>query len=335
MVRGWKKHLLYSVIIIIIGTLTYILIETVRVKNTGFETKTLWDWMDLLIIPFVLSGGAILLNRSERNTEREIALDRQQEAALQTYFDHMSELLLKNKLRTTQNAEVRDIARTRTLSVMRALDKRRKNLVVQFLREAKLIIDKNSILNDVKMNEIDLHSLDLREAFLQNADLKHANLQDVDLTGADLQGADLSLANLRGAKLFKTNLLRANLYKADLQGADLLKANLQEASLREADLKNASLAQAFLLFTDLSHANLQSAALFEAYLTDAYLVEAHLQGAYLKGANLQNTHLQGADFKGAYLIDADLMGALNISKEQLASAKSLKNTTMPDGTRHN
>ena len=109
MKQGWKEYLLYSGVIIAIGTLAYILVETIRAKNTGFETKTLWDWMELLIVPFVLAGGAFYLNRNERETEREvaqvraiedrelaenrailereIATDRQREAALQSYLD--------------------------------------------------------------------------------------------------------------------------------------------------------------------------------------------------------------------------------------------------------
>jgi len=98
----WKTCLLYPSLIIVGGGLIYILVETVKAKNTGFETKALWDWMELLIIPLVLAIGAFFLNQSERETERETAKDRQQEAALQAYIDNMSELLLKEKLRTTK-----------------------------------------------------------------------------------------------------------------------------------------------------------------------------------------------------------------------------------------
>ena len=90
----WKQYLLYASLMFVGGSLVFILIETVRAKNTGFETKTLSDWMELLIIPLFLAGGAFYLNRSERTTEREIAADRQQEAALQAYIDRMSELLI-------------------------------------------------------------------------------------------------------------------------------------------------------------------------------------------------------------------------------------------------
>jgi len=47
---GWKKFLQYAGIIIIGGGLLLVLVQNVRAKNTGFEVKTLWDWMDFLII---------------------------------------------------------------------------------------------------------------------------------------------------------------------------------------------------------------------------------------------------------------------------------------------
>jgi len=111
-----KKFFLYAIFIIIGGGFIFILIETIKAKNTGFETKTLWDWMALLIIPLFLAGGAFFLNLSERKAERRIAderrdedrkladeraeleraieKDRQQEAALQAYL-HLEDAYLE------------------------------------------------------------------------------------------------------------------------------------------------------------------------------------------------------------------------------------------------
>jgi hypothetical protein len=53
--------------------------------RTGFDTKTLWDWMELLIIPLVLAIGGFFFSRAERDAERKSADDRNQEATLQNY----------------------------------------------------------------------------------------------------------------------------------------------------------------------------------------------------------------------------------------------------------
>src|SRR5450755_85553 len=102
--------------------------------------KTLWDWLQLLIIPLVLALGGFMFNVLRDRTEHSIAEDNQRETALQAYFDKMSELLLSKPLHElAEDEEARQIARVRTLTVLRRLDTERKVSVLQFLQEAALI----------------------------------------------------------------------------------------------------------------------------------------------------------------------------------------------------
>ncbi|GAC1345667.1 MAG: hypothetical protein NVS2B12_39010 [Ktedonobacteraceae bacterium] len=113
--------------------------------------------------------------------------------------------------------------------------------------------------------------------------------------------------------LYKTNLIndvppivlldRANLEKADLHGEDLDNINLNST-----DLNGANLSGAHLRFSDLG----------EAQLNGADLSGVDLSGAILGGADLSNANLSGA----------------TVSSEQLAQAKSLKGTIMPNGSVH-
>jgi hypothetical protein len=57
--------------------------------------KTLWEWLQLLIIPVGLFLVAYWFNRAERRNDRDNTLDNQRQAVLQTYTDQVSELLLK------------------------------------------------------------------------------------------------------------------------------------------------------------------------------------------------------------------------------------------------
>src|SRR6266700_249485 len=109
--------------------------------------KALWDWLQLLIIPLVLAIAALLFNLANTHTEQDIAakryeqdqditakryeqdqkiaakryeqdqkiaLDKQREDLLQTYLDRMSELLLKEKLSSSEaRPEPRNVARVR------------------------------------------------------------------------------------------------------------------------------------------------------------------------------------------------------------------------------
>jgi uncharacterized protein YjbI with pentapeptide repeats len=300
--RFWWKNTsktLDAVVILMLVVLLAVIVVSIlgyayNLNWSGLHGKTFWDWLQLLIIPAVLAVGGYLFNyttsRTEREaatkrdqTERDIALDNQREAALQTYIDSMSELLLEKKLRESgEDDEVRTIARVRTLTVLPRLDGERKGSVLQFLYDSGLIQKDKKII-----------------------DLSGANLSD-----ANLSGAILIEANLRGVNLREAELDRAYLSRADLINADLINANLSGADLSEANLGGANLGGAHLFRADLSGAFLGEADLSEAHLNEAHLLRAVLSGADLTGANLRGAKVtdeeleqQAKSLKGAIMPD--------------------------------
>jgi uncharacterized protein YjbI with pentapeptide repeats len=340
--------IIFSFVILIVLIIVVIIGYLLKWGWTGLSQKTLWDWLQLLIIPVVLAAGGYLftftISRNERKaadqrnqTEREIAQDNQCEAALQAYIDKMSELLLHEKLRESvkEDDEVRNVARVRTLTVLPRLDPIRKASVLQFLHESGLISKRMCII-------------DLGGADLSGADLWEANLLGVDLSKVNLSKSNLSKANLLEANLSKANLLEANLSKANLSKANLLEANLSSTDLWEADLSEADLSKVFLWGARLWGANLNKANLFDASFVGTDLSGADLSGANLSrctfvgtdlsgtdlsGANLSGANLSGCTFVGTDLSGANLSGAKVIT-EQFDTAKSLQGATMPDGSRH-
>ena len=196
--------------------------------------KTLWDWLQLLIVPLALAIIAILFNRAERKNEQRIASDNQQEAALLEYVKEMSVLLLEKNLRKSDvDAEVRTIARVRTLTVLRRLDAERKGSVLQFLYEAGLINgDKDKVV--IHLQVADLNGAKLTRIFLNGVNLSRVDLNEAVLYRAILTNAILELANLRGANIREADLIRCDLSNADLTEADLSGAILIGANLRGA-----------------------------------------------------------------------------------------------------
>jgi hypothetical protein len=160
----WKDNwpVLASVALaIVIATITG-LGYWLRWTWTGLETKSAWDWLELLIIPVALGAGAFWFNTQtrkserelahrereneqelahrERENDREIAQDRVREEVLQRYLDRMQELILDEGLRRPEKgAEIRSVSRARMLTALRSLDGNRKGQVVWFLYEAGLI----------------------------------------------------------------------------------------------------------------------------------------------------------------------------------------------------
>ena len=121
--------------------------------------KTIWDWMQLLVVPALLAGFAAWFTCQRERLARDIEESRTREARLQNYFDRMTELILDKALSSSEpGARVRDIARARTLTVVRGLDGERKGALLRFLLEAHLITAPHPI---IKLDRADLRSADL------------------------------------------------------------------------------------------------------------------------------------------------------------------------------
>jgi hypothetical protein len=222
-----------GIIAVLVVVIALIFIE-VRIYGTGFTGKTLWDWLQLLAalaIPLVVGFGAVWFTIRQGKVADAENKDNQRETALQVYIDKMSELLLDKQLRdSSEEDEVRKVARVRTLTVLSRLDSDRKRSVLQFLYESGLI-DKDRCIIDLSGGS---------SYGLDGADLYEADLFGVTLSGASLRGVRLGKANMIAANLSGANLSRAYLYDADLQHADLSGANLSFAKVDVEQLKKAS-----------------------------------------------------------------------------------------------
>jgi phage terminase small subunit len=257
------KHWVATIIIVFVGVIVLIILGYLfRWDWTGFNngtsqititspsngnykanvpqlSKSLWDWLQLLVIPVVLAVAGFWFNKIQKDRdqqveealkeseveaaralklreekaakdrerlERESREDNQRENALQTYIDKMSELLLHEKLCDSENGDdVRNIARMRTMTVLTQLDARRIGYVFSFLRETGLN-STTSKYNKVSLNDADLHNVNWSQANLRNADLSGANLEEADLSHTYLSHADLSDTNLVKANLSHANL---------------------------------------------------------------------------------------------------------------------------------
>jgi len=202
-----KPLALIAAIALLAGVLVLLILAGYNLTWTGFLNKTLWNWLQLLIIPAVLAVGGYLFSLATSRTEHKIALDNQRDTALQTYLDRMSELILKENLIESQpDAKARELGRTWTKVVLTRLDPKRKGSVLKFLYESHLIAEGPRII-DISRAELD--GANLRGFILSNANLSEANLRKADLRGTDLRGADLRGTDLRGAKLRLAKLQEA------------------------------------------------------------------------------------------------------------------------------
>jgi hypothetical protein len=209
-------------------------------KGDAVPAKKLWDWLDLLVVPFFLALAAWLLDGSRKRSDQLVETDRQHQEALEEYFSLMTDMLLKKELEGAGATTARSIARTRTLATLRQLDGGRKAQVVQFLYEADLL-NKDPILQlngaDLRHADLDegtLRHAEVRGVYLVRASLRYGHLEGADLRGSDFTDADLTGADLRDADLTQATFARARARKADFTGAKMAQADFSQADTRDA-----------------------------------------------------------------------------------------------------
>ena len=296
--------------------------------------KTLWDWLQLLIVPAVLAVVGFSFNAGQESINLQLEQQRNQEQVVDAYLDRMSNLLLAYNLHDSQpGSSVRATAQAITLTTLERLDADHKRIAILFLYRADLIMYHfNYQKNEPKRPDKDkpiiaLPLADLEEAKLGGIYLGSVDLHNMYLSGADFHGSWLEQADLGVSKADHADFHHTFMRAANLYYTDLTDANLQNAILREANMPGAFLSRAQLNHADLWKANLgmyhPTKEFYKTQLDNATLAYANLRDACLTGANLTNADLTGADLRGAM-----------ISLEQLAKAKSLVGTTMPDGTKH-
>jgi hypothetical protein len=276
---GWRLTASQGLVWAIRGTIVLVVLVLIGSAVTSAVDKTLWAWLNLLIIPVVLAIGGYLFTHSQNRATQAAAERRAQDDALQSYLNQMGQLLLDKDtqlLHPKEGDDARTLARAWTLTVLPRLDELRKRSVVQFLYESGLITKNRAVID------------------LAGAHLARVNLTSANLRYADLSGAYLAMANLTDAKLSEADLGDAMLFGANLSLAKLDGANLSAAVLigdkRSTPLQRISVTRTYTLGgAGPKNADLTYADMSGANLTDAYVSEEQLDSAEsLKGVTMPN-----------------------------------------------
>lgn len=242
--QSWiNKPLTLTVTLLIMIGLIFILLRTYQVRNLGFDEKTLWDWLTLLILPLAVGLGIWWLDKVERSSDNERQRDRDREQRQTAFLTNMTHVLGQQiddnqKLSETQLTHIR----SHVLTTLPGLDGSRKAFVLRYLYEAKLIMRADTepkSLGRVKLENADFSGLVFINGKLHSADLSGASFEGADFQGTELDNCSLSNANLKRVSFISSRLLKADLTGADLSGANVCGgANLSDATLERATLES-------------------------------------------------------------------------------------------------
>lgn len=215
-------------------------------KWTGFQNKTGWDFLQLLVAPVFLTVVAIGLQEYVKQKDTQMTDIKIKQDTLTKYLDQMDDLVKGGLLEAKIGSDKFIIAKTKTVIAIQSLDRNRQHLVILFLESSKF--NNTSIKTDplfpMKWNKSDkvlLYQAEMSKANLVNSDLSGAALIGVNFEYANLgcdskgQCSDLSDCDFRGAILQNAILKGTNLRGAYFtEGADLSNTDIKDADIKDA-----------------------------------------------------------------------------------------------------
>jgi hypothetical protein len=159
---------------------------------------------------------------------------------------------------------------------------------------------------DKETQRLDLYHSGLNDADLSHGDFRkvmfdYGRLDGASFSGAQLDGADLSFCTARGAAFTHSTARGAHFVNATYKYGWFLNADLRDTDFYGCDLTGSDFGRRY------------------AELGDPPLPPANVKGARFTKAKLKDTNLMGVD----------LSTVRGLTSEQLAEAKTDKNTIMP------
>jgi uncharacterized protein YjbI with pentapeptide repeats len=286
--------------------------------------KTLWDWLQLIIVPLAIAIIAFQLNKAEKERSQELELDK----VLQNYFDNIEKLISLGLKSSNDKSDLRELARSRTLATFKILDGKRKGILIKFLYELGLI-SKGKGFQDTSNPIINLRGADLRGCDISSDKSWSVNetalgirrFRNMELSDIDLADTDLRSANFSNATLIGSNLSGVNLDDANISGANFSEGTLYGANLRNTNATSAYFGNSKLRLCAFNNANLSDSNFMLAELYDIHI-------DYLDPIS-KSPLFDLTDFSGANLSQTNFAGT-KVVPDQLRKAKSLKGCLLPN-----
>jgi len=214
-------------------------------SKQGVRAKTLWDWLDLLVIPVVLAVIAWLYKEHEKFKNKNNEKTQRQNQALDDFIKIITDLNLNHGLATTSPKDgTKEIARSRVILILESIEGERKGEILQFLYESKLIdMNPKLVLFGANFNKIQLSGIDLSEAEIRGAYFIDSDIQNVNIDNSIFIGCNFKNSNFSKSKVYKTDFSYSNLSGCLFNDMDLSSVNFEGANLSKADFSDSIVTQ--------------------------------------------------------------------------------------------
>ncbi|WP_020412912.1 pentapeptide repeat-containing protein [Microbulbifer variabilis] len=315
--------------------------------------RSLWDWLQLLIVPVVLLiGGWYLSDLIERRQEKSED-KKYQRTELRHYLDAMNKLLVDYDLKCVDYAfseycislsdkdkervnSAYQSAMAMTASVIHILDGPLNSLVLSYLSKIKIkkLITDGDVFRGLSLKKAKLFRLKLDNINLSDADLSQINMYTSSLNSGNLSKVNFSRAvisdtTFNDALFLNVDFSQATIIDSSFDGAkigDFIMDIRFENSFKEANIYNTGFEGAAIVGADFSGAKIESVSFDRAFMygdtsfSKASVSYTSFKEADVSNVNFSNALVSHANFKEAK-IETVIFLKTNLSEVNFEEAK--------------
>jgi len=228
--------------------------------GTGFSSKNLWHWLNLLGAPLILAFIIWRFEIAQKKREllvtaeehqKDLDIDREKyrldnelfkNTVLRESLDSINVLIESHNFSLgAVGGYTEKVARAKIISALMTLDSAKNKIFLDFLQSIQAVVSMSGTkLDHVALRECDLSGFDFSDSDLVGARFTQSKLTNTKFNRSDLSGADFFNSKCDHPIFSGATLTGAEFTYAVLSHADFSNAKLQSASFQDADLSNAN-----------------------------------------------------------------------------------------------
>lgn len=341
----WKKACLVSVFFV---SFAGIIALGYQIKWMGFAGKTLWDWLEIAVVPIFIAGSVFFFDfiqkrndilSSQRELENQKELSREQFSRDQfdsflSYFQDYG-----GRLRDGAGTHEAQVIKFKTRAMFRTMSAFWIGEVFDFLSQSSIVRVIPDIFDENEFKEVNISHAALRNVSMKDVRFFDCTAQQVVLSGGifrtvlfngtRISGGNFSNASFRNVRFDNCDLTGLQCNSIVMASTDFLNCILVRGRFSNGIFQSCLLQGVTLDFANIDGAairniNLRKCSLISTDFSSVELLNGRFTECQFNQTNFENSKLSVAQFEACKFIDVDL------SKVYFLSAKFV-NCDFSDG----
>lgn len=307
------------------------------------QSKTLWDWLQLLLVPIILILGGFWLNRSEsrhslemqksiNDTNLSIEKERFEDGILNSYINDIAQMIINSDTAKLRTNRIMAVYKIKTLTTLNRLNSERRNYLIQFLVDSKMLnywdflsdfknIHVSGIFfNDVSFDDFKFIGSSISSSRFFSCSIQSSKSSHSDFTSSMFNDMKINIFDISSSKFIQSSLVKVIFSECKIKDSKFYGSKIQHSSLGNSTIESSDLSCSTISNTNFSDTKFYCCDFIRSSIKDSSFIDVDFWNV-----NFSNTELINVTIEN--LISPEVKGTPNNIK---LIGSTLKNVKMID-----